>query len=917
MKLPLPKTGFVLVIAWLFPILLQAQDDTIQFSDAHPLVFEDSWDLWPYSFLDEQGEPQGFNVELAQMIMKDLNLPYIIKLKARREVLNDLKEGRAHLTLGMDALFHKPYGHFGKQVVQLFTHSLLSPKGRPVLIKTEEDLAKNKVIVHQNSFSHNLMKQKGWERNAIPYDDMKEAVQDISTTMNGQILWNTASLKWLLRMYQIENLQLTPIDMPHGEYKFMGNDSLLLEQIDNSLIRIRSNGLLEPLQNKWFYPERQDTGIPSWIWYLAGIIGLAVFVLLYYNISYRTQEQHIHHLGQRRNNRLALVLQASHVSMWTYDVATQLFTIIDTSGLSQRKNTLLEFARHYHADDFERVIEGLRKLTEMEETQLEIELKAQDENTGEEHEYMIALSILRFENKKPSIILGTKSDITDDRKKQRQAKLQLQRYQSVLNTAMVDMVYFDQNGYVAYMNERAQLSFDAFLEDVINRKVNLQDCLSELDFNPNDYFYATQLKNGKHGMEYYELQLVPVHDHQNNLLGIYGTGRDVSEMVLTFRKNQESIKNVQKATQEITAYVRNINYVLEVGGVRMTTYSPESHTLTIYKGLNVIQLSLTQSRCMAFVDEQSKKTALRALNNMDAGTVNTIDAEIKTTIRRSGMPLYLHMRFVPTYNEQGQVENYFGLCRDISEIKTTELLLEKESARAQKEEDLKNSFLHNMNYEIRTPLNNVVGFAELFEKSHSPEDEDIFIREIKNSSAYLLDLINDILFLSRLDAHMIEINKQPVDFAKTFEDHCKIGWESYRKNRVHYIVENHYEQLVVDIDDVNLGRIIEQVVTNAAQNTDNGTVRARYDYIGDKLMIAIEDTGCGISEESLTQIYERFASITHHGTGLGLPICKLLTEQMGGSIDVNSEEGKGTTVWITIPCTATAIDRKKEIWKES
>jgi signal transduction histidine kinase len=78
-------------------------------------------------------------------------------------------------------------------------------------------------------------------------------------------------------------------------------------------------------------------------------------------------------------------------------------------------------------------------------------------------------------------------------------------------------------------------------------------------------------------------------------------------------------------------------------------------------------------------------------------------------------------------------------------------------------------------------------------------------------------------------------------------------------------------------------------------------------------MIAVDDTGNGMSEEMLSHVYERFSTGKNGGTGLGLPICKELTEQMGGSIDISSEEGKGTTVWIIMPCKATVIDRKKEI----
>ena len=412
---------------------------------------------------------------------------------------------------------------------------------------------------------------------------------------------------------------------------------------------------------------------------------------------------------------------------------------------------------------------------------------------------------------------------------------------------------------------------------------------------------------------YYELQIMPIHTAGNKLLGAYGTGRDVTEGVHTYRRLQAGIARLQEANKEVEEYVQNINYVFDVGGVRTVNYSPDTHTLTVHKSLNEIQLALTQSRCMTIIDERSKKTVMRILNNMDNRTADIIDTQIKTTLRHNGMPLFLHLRFIPITNRQGVVESYFGMCRDISDVKNTEKLLEVETLRAKEVEKLQNSFLRNMSYEIRTPLNTVVGFAELFEQDHSPEDEEVFITQIKESSAHLLHLINDILFLSRLDAQMIDYNKQETDFAQTFEGHCQMGWSNDMKDGVKYVVENPYEQLIVDIDDANIGRIIEQLAANAAQHTNSGTVRARYDYIGGKLMIAIDDTGTGMSAKTLESIYERFNMGNHMGTGLGLPICKMLAEQMGGSIDISSELGKGTTVWITLPCKATNIIRKKQI----
>jgi signal transduction histidine kinase len=158
---------------------------------------------------------------------------------------------------------------------------------------------------------------------------------------------------------------------------------------------------------------------------------------------------------------------------------------------------------------------------------------------------------------------------------------------------------------------------------------------------------------------------------------------------------------------------------------------------------------------------------------------------------------------------------------------------------------------------------------------------------------------------------MIEYNVQPTDFALSFEGHCYIGWANHQKEGVEYIVENRFDKIIVNIDDTNIGRVIEQVIANATKHTDSGFVRAHYDYVGDRLMIVIEDTGSGIAPDVLKHIYERFASGNNNGTGLGLPICKEIIEQMNGNIYISTKEGKGTTVCIIIPCEAITIERKK------
>ena len=231
--------------------------------------------------------------------------------------------------------------------------------------------------------------------------------------------------------------------------------------------------------------------------------------------------------------------------------------------------------------------------------------------------------------------------------------------------------------------------------------------------------------------------------------------------------------------------------------------------------------------------------------------------------------------------------------------------LRSETLKAQEAEKLKNMFLLNMSYEIRTPLTSVLGFAELFEKEHDEKDEPVFVNEIKMNSNTLLALVNDILYLSRIDAHMIELKLAPADFASSFVAHCHMGWSSNTKPEMKTIVENPYEHLEVIIDEELLGKVIEILAGNAIYYTNEGMVRAKYEYRLGSLNITIEDTGIGIAPDVLPHIFERFNRDQNEkqcGTGLVLPIIKGLVELMGGTIDFMSELGKGTTVWLSIPC---------------
>ena len=902
----------------------QETDSTRVFTKENPLVYEDAWDLWPYAFLNEKGEPVGYNIDLLKLILKELDIPYIIKLKPTTEALNDLKSGQADLMCGMDAHFHDDYARYGKSVLHLFTHSIVHQKGIRPVIRDVEDLKDYRVIVHSGSFSHHLMIRRGWSNNAIPYDDMQEAVQKAHLDPNSQIVWNTLSLKWLIHKFQFDNLELSPVDIQHGEYKFMSNNTSLLQRIDSVYTILRSQERVRPIQNKWFYPEREDTGIPSWIWKLAILLALGALASLIYYAIYRQREKKMKRLLHNDNNRMALILNTSKVRIWIYHIASRTVTPLDENGNAMPSFPSIEFFRQTTPNDFERLSNAIATITNKKKEHITLNISGKNNASDEElHNFTIGLSVLRYDKEgHPTDIIGTRSDTTEELLKQKESKEMMLRYQAVFDSAMIDILAFDENGIIRNINEKALSFVHKTKEEFLANKFSIKDVIgTDINLDTFDTFYLVQICKSPDDQRlpmrflnqptlYYEMKVMPVRDEKGKLLSIYLTGREVTEFAQSYSSIQNNLQLLQEANVQMRQYVKNIDYVLQNGNLRIITYSPDSHTLTIYSEINHVQYELTQTRTIELTDEEYKKKAQRLLNAMDNLTAASIKTTIKTSLRIHGMPLYLHISFIPIFDNEGGVTSYFGICRDVSEIKATEEELERETVKAQEVETLKNTFLRNMSYEIRTPLNSVVGFAELFETEHTPEDEAVFITQIKESASTLLKLINNILYLSRLDARMIEIKPKPVDFAAVFETRCQTGWFNYMKPGVNYSIDNPYNHLVVEVDDQVLGIVIDQIIANAVQHTTSGQVRARYDYTGDHLVIAFQDTGDGIPESMLDRIFDRFMSTDGHRTGLGLSICREIINQMDGKITIKSQEGEGTIVWVSIPCKLIEIDRK-------
>ncbi len=668
--------------------------------------------------------------------------------------------------------------------------------------------------------------------------------------------------------------------------------------------------------------------------YIMAAFLISVFVLLFYNRLYVFKEQDAKARSQSMNNRLALVLQTGNLKLWLYDVASRHYFTLSENGDYEHEYNPVDFADFFERDDFERMRKEVFDICEGRGSSSFVKLRSNPKNKGQQNFYEVKLSIVGTDKKgRVRQLLGVQHDVTADMLKQKKVNELLLRYHTVFNTSLIDMLFYDSNGVLRDINDKALRSFHVpNREFVLNGKFHLQnnpffskfkledakDTRSSSIINFKDFqdkrYYTEAL--GLEGKIYYESTINPIRDAQGRLEGFYMAGRNVTEMVESYHHQQESTNRLRKVNADIENYITNINYALRVSDVRLVNYYPQRYTLEVSSNVSGGQLRLSQLRCIRLATPPFRRVVSSMLNRMDHLTPYYISHTIETEIRdKKGRQIWLMFHMVPIRDSEGKVVRYFGLCRNMTDMVETERHLAIETKKAQETELLKQSFLTNMSYEIRTPLNTVVGFAELFEAEHDEADEAIFVEEIKRNSNSLLELVNDILFLSRLDANMLEYNKADIDFALIFDSHCQMGWSGVTP-KVKTIIENPYEHLVVNIDFEHLGKVIEKLCANSVHFTSEGFIRAKYEYRHGELTISIEDTGGGIDPEGLAHAFDRFARDQQErmcGTGLNLPIVQSLVEQMGGTIELQSELNKGTTAWVSIPCEAKHIEKKREI----
>jgi len=583
-----------------------------------------------------------------------------------------------------------------------------------------------------------------------------------------------------------------------------------------------------------------------------------------------------------------------------------------------------------HPNDLKQVLTEYQQAeTENRPSLSEYRMQSRDGHTIWLHDRAL---IVRDAKNNPKLVQGVAVDITERKRIEDELRESEQYRRTLIEEAQIGLVLIHLDG--AEIFEEVNSSFANIIGYAVEEIVGK---LSMYDITPMEYLRTTQQrieevrKLGRFGT--YEKEYIHKKGH---LVPVRISG------LLVQRKGASYIwANVEDITEQKRAEANTNDLIFRLNQFKTTlditldgVFMFDAETLElIYVNQGAIgQLGYSEIELlhMSFADINPEYTLHQAFDLLQPLQIDLLAITIETVHKHkiSGLlPVEVSIQYIQM---QGQRSRFIAIARDITERKQSDAnavklmqAMEQAKLAAEAANRAKSTFLANMSHELRTPLNAILGYAQILKRDTSltlQQHESIKI--MQRSGEYLLNLINDILDLSKIEANRVEL--YPSEFHLQDFLHSIIDLFQMRAKQKHITFS--YQQLsvlppVVRTDEKRLRQILINLLSNAIKFTDHGSVVLKVDYFKEKsrALFEIHDTGIGVADEHLSKIFLPFQQVgqdkyKNEGTGLGLAITQKLAIMMGTQVKVCSQLGKGSQFWfeLELPEVTGYISKPKD-----
>lgn len=439
-----------------------------------------------------------------------------------------------------------------------------------------------------------------------------------------------------------------------------------------------------------------------------------------------------------------------------------------------------------------------------------------------------------------------------------------------------------------------------FPEEMKERLRNNEDAdfTFRYDFSKLGEYYSNNKAEGTIDLV---TKVTTLYDENHNPVNYLLINADKTETTVAYNKIQEFEEFFELIGDYAKVGYAHFNILSKQGHAQKSWYknigeesgTPLSEIIGTYKSFHPDDRDLI----LQFFEEVQK------------GNADKLSHKIRV-FRENGECTWTHVNlFVRKYAPQDKVIELISINYDITDLKQIEEMLVNERDRAEASDRLKSAFLANMSHEIRTPLNAIVGFSSLLASAENAVEKELYNSLISHNNELLLNLINDIIDLSKIEAGYLELHQNWFNLTELL-DKCVAEYARLLPSGVELLTSYPEHDALVELDKLRIKQILNNFLSNALKNTTRGHVEVFYEIDKHCVRIGVKDTGRGIPQNMLEKIFERFEKVDSfaQGVGLGLSICKSIVDKMNGRIQVYSQLGLGTTFIAELPCHSILVN---------
>lgn len=582
-------------------------------------------------------------------------------------------------------------------------------------------------------------------------------------------------------------------------------------------------------------------------------------------------------------------------------------------GYTKDEILKLNFLSLLDEEEFPRALNEIKKILEDGRQKEKAEFKLK-KRTGE-IVFVETKSSLVFQEGKPFAIQGIARDIT----KRKIAEESLKKLNVAIQQSKEIIFITDRDGIITFLNPEFTNVYGFTAEEVIGKVTPRILKSGLLSREESEYLWNKILNKESIKAEYknkckdgtlinIEGSADPILDENDEIIGFLGIHKDITERK---QAEEELIKAKEKAEESETE-IRQSQQVARIGYYILdfkTGIWTSSEMLDEIFGIDKGFVHSIEN-WLDMIHPEFREEMKNYINKNIVTNGEQFNKQYKIVNNKTKESCWVHGLGSLEYSDNGELLKMFGTIQDTNLSKKVEAELIAAKEQAEESDQLKSAFLANMSHEIRTPMNGILGFAELLkEPGLSNEQQHEFIEIIEKSGGRLLNIINDIVNISKIESGLMEVqNKElntneQIEYIYTFfkpEVDAKGMQFSFTTSLA-------FKESIIKTDQEKFLAILTNLVKNAIKYSENGSIELGYIRKDKFLEFYVTDTGIGIDKERQEAIFERFIQAdigdkdAREGVGLGLSITKAYVEMLGGELWVESEMGRGSTFYFTIP----------------